>query len=56
MAESEGPASALSESFSKIKRGGTSCAAVNCHNRRNKNPGLSFFRFPGPKSNQEIER
>ena len=40
----------------KTKRGGTSCAAINCHNRRYKNPGLSFFRFPKGKDAKDKER
>ena len=39
-----------------VKTGGTSCAAVNCHNRKYKLPHLSLFRFPGNKSAIENER
>ena len=32
----------------KIRRGGSVCSAVNCHNR-NANSSVSLFRFPKDK-------
>ena len=37
-----------SETKKKTKRGGTVCAAINCHNRYH-NSDITFFRFPKDK-------